>query len=329
MNEKLGTVDYLSKGKTKIPGVTNLVFRTHPSLEESKLIFQMGTANPDLAVDAAKIVINDVSGIDVNAGCPKHFSIHGGMGAALLKTPDILESILINLVEKVGKPNKKPISVKIRLLPNEEDSLILIEKLLNTGIANLTVHCRTQLMRNRQPPIRDYINKIKTKCDEHNVSLIVNGSVLDRKNFNELQATYGKDVGGMIATTAEENPTCFSDTPLNWPRLLKEYTEIAEKYDNFDGNTKYMLTRMTPGKSFAYQLIARAKGYEQFYKVIDQLNEDGTKKEPLKVNEPEQLKQEESKESKMKESKKHKRENEDSNSVPIPEKKQQLEQIIV
>ena len=316
VNEKLGTVDFLSRDKTKVPGVTNLIFRTHPSLEDSKLIFQMGTANPDLAVDAAKIIINDVSGIDINAGCPKHFSIHAGMGAALLETPDLLESILINLVEKIGKPNNKPISVKIRLLPEEEDSLNLIEKLLKTGITNLTVHCRTQLMRNRETPIRDYVDKIKAKCDEYKVSFIVNGSVLNRKDFNKLQEQYGTNVGGMIATTAEENPTCFSESPLNWPRLLREYTEIAQKFGNYEGNTKYMLTRMTPGRSFAYQLIAKAKTYEEFYKVFDKLNEDGTEKK----NEPKGIKKEE------KETKKHKVDNEEP-SDPIPEKRQQLEQI--
>lgn len=35
----------------------------------------------------------DVSGIDVNCGCPKKFSIQGGMGAALLSSPDKLKSV--------------------------------------------------------------------------------------------------------------------------------------------------------------------------------------------------------------------------------------------
>ena len=31
----------------------------------------------------------DVAAIDVNMGCPKHFSIQGGMGAALLQKPQL------------------------------------------------------------------------------------------------------------------------------------------------------------------------------------------------------------------------------------------------
>jgi hypothetical protein len=37
--------------------------------------------------------VNDVAGIDVNCGCPKKFSIQGGMGAALLTNPDKLIAV--------------------------------------------------------------------------------------------------------------------------------------------------------------------------------------------------------------------------------------------
>lgn len=85
-NTALQTVDYVVPSKVQTRPET-LVFRTYPKLESSKLIFQIGSASPALATQAALKVINDVSGIDINAGCPKHFSIHSGMGSALLRTP--------------------------------------------------------------------------------------------------------------------------------------------------------------------------------------------------------------------------------------------------
>lgn len=36
---------------------------------------------------------DDVSGIDINCGCPKKFSIQGGMGAALLTEPEKLKKV--------------------------------------------------------------------------------------------------------------------------------------------------------------------------------------------------------------------------------------------
>jgi tRNA-dihydrouridine synthase 2 len=38
---------------------------------------------------------NDVAAFDVNMGCPKDFSIQGGMGAALLKNPDKIKNVIL------------------------------------------------------------------------------------------------------------------------------------------------------------------------------------------------------------------------------------------
>jgi len=36
---------------------------------------------------------NDVATIDINMGCPKAFSIQGGMGAALLSKPELIHDV--------------------------------------------------------------------------------------------------------------------------------------------------------------------------------------------------------------------------------------------
>lgn len=279
-NDELKTIDFLSKtNNKKAPGMT-VVFRTYPELEKDKLVFQMGTANADLAVQAAKIVINDVGAIDINAGCPKHFSIHSGMGAALLSTPDLLCDILTNLVDKVGKPNSKPISVKIRLLPVKEDTLSLVSRLVKTGITNLTLHCRTRDMRNRDDPIRDYIDEIHQICKDNNVSFIINGKVKDYKDYKDLQSKFGDDVGAMIASCAEINPTSFrKDGPLPWSKLAKEYIKYCHQFNNHPSNTKYCITRMIPNEhnqNKIYKLLTKARTPEEFYDIIiNRMDDDG------------------------------------------------------
>ncbi|KFY57454.1 hypothetical protein V497_05538 [Pseudogymnoascus sp. VKM F-4516 (FW-969)] len=94
-NTALSTVDFtrLSNNGSHGPRKDqkeSVIFRLHPEREGKKLIFQMGTSDPERAVEAAKLIAGDVAGIDVNAGCPKPFSTSGGMGAALLRTPDKL-----------------------------------------------------------------------------------------------------------------------------------------------------------------------------------------------------------------------------------------------
>ena len=72
--------------------------------EKEKVILQLGTADPDRAVKAAKLCQDHISGVDVNMGCPKAYSTKGGMGAAMLKTPDLAESILKALVRELNIP---------------------------------------------------------------------------------------------------------------------------------------------------------------------------------------------------------------------------------
>ncbi|CAR21279.1 tRNA-dihydrouridine(20) synthase (NAD(+)) [Lachancea thermotolerans CBS 6340] len=276
VNDKLKTIDFVapSSNDNKPPCV---VFRTFPDAERGRLIFQMGTSTPSLAVEAAMVVIKDVDGIDVNAGCPKHFSIHSGMGAALLKTPETLCSILSSLVEKVGRPHEKPISVKIRILDSEELTLNLVKKLCGTGISNLTVHCRTTPMRNRQAPIRNYVPSIYKICQANNVSLIMNGAIQSLEHFRQLrkQMDLPETIGGMMADCAEANPTVFSEAPLSWPDTARAYLDLASKFDHSVNNVKYMLSRIIPGKSKFYQYFTRCKTMEEVMYVSQQMGSDG------------------------------------------------------
>jgi len=80
-NTTLHTIDYKKE--------TKLVLRIHEQ-ERKNVIFQIGSADPEMALRAARKVQGDVAGIDLNCGCPKHFSTHGGMGSKLLTEPDKL-----------------------------------------------------------------------------------------------------------------------------------------------------------------------------------------------------------------------------------------------
>lgn len=264
-NDKLKSVDFIDKSD-------KLAFRTVPELERGKLVFQMGTASPELAVEAAKMIAADVDQIDVNSGCPKHFSIHSGMGAALLRTPDKLEAILRALVTEVGEPFKIPISVKIRILDSEKETIDLVSRLVKTGIQLLTVHCRTTPMRPREPVIRDFLAKIADTCREAGVACYVNGDVEGRFQLQELMDTYGVD-GAMIARAAESNTSCFSaktkDSLVDWHTVAKEFVDYAMKYDNHIANTKYCLTRTIPGKAKCYQAVSQSKTYDDILRALD------------------------------------------------------------
>lgn len=162
-------------------GVSKAIFTTHP-IEKPYLIYQIGSADPELAVQAAKTVMQDISGVDLNCGCPKPFSTHSGMGAALLSNPDLLCSILTAL--RQAMPPEITVSAKIRLLPTQEETLKLVERIVNTGISNLTVHCRTRNMRPREKALIGRMREIVDFVEKmgKGVSVVENGDCLSRED---------------------------------------------------------------------------------------------------------------------------------------------------
>ncbi|KAK3714747.1 tRNA-dihydrouridine synthase 2 [Vermiconidia calcicola] len=284
-NPTTKTVDFTrqSSNGAKNPAINadqreSVIYRLHPEREGRRLIYQIGTSNPETAVEAAKLVAPDVAGIDVNAGCPKPFSTIGGMGAALLKTPDKLCSILSALVKEVGEPNEIGISVKIRILETEEETKALVTKLCATGITGLTVHCRTTPMRPRERAIRDQLRMVADVCREAGVACLMNGDVASREEAVGLISEYGVD-GAMIATAAETNPSVFRTKPEGgkapWEEVVKEYVKTAIEVENRWGNTKYLLGQMIPGKQPAYKAMMATKSYSDLVKVLDYQEEFG------------------------------------------------------
>lgn len=94
-------------------------------------------------------------------GCPKDFSIKGGMGAALISRPDKACAILSAVVSAVNIP----VTCKIRVLPDINDSIVLCKKLAATGIAAIGVHGRTVKERPRHSNRNHFIKAISDALD--------------------------------------------------------------------------------------------------------------------------------------------------------------------
>jgi tRNA-dihydrouridine synthase 2 len=167
------------------------MFTTHP-VEKPYFIYQIGSSDPDLAVQAAKTVMQDVSGIDLNCGCPKPFSTHSGMGAALLTNPDLLCSILTAL--RSAMPPEITVSAKIRLLPSQEDTLKLVERIVNTGISALTVHCRTRSMRDKDKALIHRLRGIVEFVESmgKGIAVIENGDCVGLEEAKQIRELTGK-----------------------------------------------------------------------------------------------------------------------------------------
>lgn len=238
-------------GVVSFEGKSRAMFTTHP-VEKPYLIYQIGSADPELAVKAAQMVMNDVSGIDLNCGCPKPFSTHSGMGAALLSTPDLLCDILRAL--RAAMPPHITVTAKIRLLPSQEDTLKLVEKIVNTGVSALTVHCRTREMRDRHKALIGRLIEIVDFVEGmgKGIAVVENGDCESWEDAKRVRLATGAS-SVMIARGAESNPTCFSETPLTdlETKFLPEYIRLSQYLGNHYGLTKFCASQfkstITPG----------------------------------------------------------------------------------
>lgn len=230
-------------GVISFNGKSRAIFTTHP-IEKPYLIYQIGSADPELAVQAARTVMHDVSGIDLNCGCPKPFSTHSGMGAALLTNPDLLCSILTALREAM--PPEITVSAKIRLLPSQEETLKLVERVVGTGISALTVHCRTRNMRDRDRALVERLREIVEFVEGmgRGVAVVENGDCVGWEDAKKVRQVTGAH-SIMIARAAESNPSCFSTEPLKDVErtLVPSYLRLAKYLDNNWGLTKFCVSQ--------------------------------------------------------------------------------------
>ncbi|XP_015771212.1 PREDICTED: tRNA-dihydrouridine(20) synthase [NAD(P)+]-like [Acropora digitifera] len=228
-NKILGTVDFLLADGT-------VVFRTCDE-EKQKVVFQMGTADPDRAVRAAKMLENDVAGIDVNMGCPKDYSVKGGMGAALLTQPENVKRILTALVKEVSKP----VTCKIRILPTIEETVAFAKLVERTGIVALGVHGREKHERPRDPV---HIDVIREVAQAVSIPVIANGVSTLVKGYADIEK-YRVETGCssvMLARAAQWNPSIFREEGrVPSFQVIQEYIKLAIKFDNTVGNTKYCI----------------------------------------------------------------------------------------
>ena len=256
-----GWIDYvkdLSKMSEKVrkrlndrPPVLLRIDRT----ESSRLIGQIGTGSPELAVQAARVIAQDVTAIDVNMGCPKKFSVSGGMGSALLKDPDRAAAIVEALAKAM---HPKPVSAKIRLLATHEATILFCDKLIEAGASALAIHGRHVGDEGTQPAHWDKLRLVVKELSAKYPStpILVNGDFYTRQEFQDFVNDTGAR-GVLLGRPALYNTSIFrkptsgevdlgyqSPLLLDKATVVQDYVKLCVKYDNHFKNVKYVIGEM-------------------------------------------------------------------------------------
>ncbi|XP_067144695.1 tRNA-dihydrouridine(20) synthase [NAD(P)+]-like [Centruroides vittatus] len=231
-NAILDTVDFVDEDQ-------NVVFRTCKK-ERERIILQIGTCDPERCLRVAKMVEKDVAGIDINMGCPKEFSLKGGMGAALLTQPEKIKQILTTLVKELSCP----ITCKIRVLDTVEDTVKLAKLIESTGVSALAVHGRTKEERPQHRNRNHFVRAVVRSVD---VPVIANGGSGEITCYEDVER-FRAETGAtsvMLARQVEKNCSIFrKDGLLPLDVVIRSYLKFAIDYNNNTTNTKYCIQQM-------------------------------------------------------------------------------------
>lgn len=204
--------------------------------EDRPLIVQFCGNDPDTVVQAARHVEDRVDAVDLNLGCPQKIARKGDYGAFLLPRPDLCEKI----VSVMSRELAVPVTVKIRALENDQDTLDLVRRLEGAGAQLLTVHGRTVRQAKTQQGMAnwDIIRQVKEAVS---IPVVGNGGVRTRADAEQLLEVTGADAV-MSSEGLLEDPSLFDrdSTPLDdlegvevAHRILSlsaEYMELTRRF---------------------------------------------------------------------------------------------------
>jgi len=183
---------------------TEALLERHP--DEPKLILQLFGKEPDIMARAAAELsaTGRYEGIDINMGCPAPKIACAGEGSGLLRTPDLAESIM----REVVKASAVPVSVKLRLGWDENSINVLdmARRAEDAGISEITVHGRTRQQQYAGEANWDYIARVKQLVK---IPVLGNGDIFSAEDGMCRLKETGVD-GLMIARGAMGNPWLFS-----------------------------------------------------------------------------------------------------------------------
>ncbi|CBN80498.1 conserved unknown protein [Ectocarpus siliculosus] len=234
-NPVLGTVDYVEKRGKK--GIAT-PFQTCPALERGRLVYQIGTGDATNALRAAQHVERDVAAVDINMGCPKRFSLQGGMGAALLKQPQVAADIVGTLRRNLSVP----VSVKIRLLETPGETVEFARRMEKAGACALSVHVRKV---GDTPASKARWEELRPVVDAVNIPVIANGDVYTRADMAGIKALSGCS-SVMLARPALLNCSIFKPDGHVLPlkEVIQQYLRECFRYDSVYQNAKYTVMEM-------------------------------------------------------------------------------------
>lgn len=212
---------------------------------ERPIVAQIFGATPKNFYETAKLVASlGFDGIDINMGCPEKNIQRQGACAALMKNGALAQEIIAATQEGVRRyssderesgrqAHELPVSVKTRIGYHAVEIESWIPKLLEMGIAALTVHLRTKKEMSDVPAHWELLPSIVEMARGSGTLLIGNGDVKNIDDAKRKAEETGAD-GIMLGRAIFGNPWVFDPSgkiPTKEEKI-STFVEHARQYES-------------------------------------------------------------------------------------------------
>jgi tRNA-dihydrouridine synthase B len=173
--------------------------------DERPVSVQLFGSNPEFLSDAAQVAEGmGADAIDINMGCPVDQVVEAGAGVALMRFPEKVRRILV----EVRKGIRCPLTIKIRSgWDLEHINAVEISKIAeDCGIDAISIHARTKVQKFHGQADWGMIGEVKKSV---RIPVIGNGDVITRFLAERMMEETSCD-GVMIGRGALGNPWIFS-----------------------------------------------------------------------------------------------------------------------
>lgn len=175
---------------------------------------------------------NNLYGIQLNVSCPSPEFVNLGQGAALIKRPGKIKSLIQSLLSQ----RKYKISLKIRLgfHSNDKEKGILkvleaLQEIKDPNFSHIVIHFKYA----NSPSFTPYDYSLLNEICKFNVPIIINGGITSLTDYKKIISPLPKNnsiKGFMIGRAALENPDCFSSSARTKEEILSEFKAFCEQH---------------------------------------------------------------------------------------------------
>lgn len=248
--------------------------------EEKPVGLQLFGENAEEMIKAAKALESNFDLIDVNMGCPIKKIMENGGGAALLG-----DKKAYSIISGLASSCRKPISAKIRLYKNAEETVRIARKIEEAGASMITVHPRKAKQFYSGKMDMNVIAEVKKNLS---IPVVGNGDIRAEEDAARMLETTGCDYV-MIGRKAIGNPYFIKQCVhyLKTGEKLKDqstkeraddflrYLKLTKKHKMRDSSLKHQAHNFTLGLSSSTQIrtkINSLKDREEITKFFRELS---------------------------------------------------------